>query len=185
METSVLIPLLMFVVYHVLNVYTDIKFRVTKNIWHLLFLLLGVGYYYGFSLGGEWYRPLLAMLVALIIGLFLEMIRLSSPGDTKMFIVTALLLSMMLPHHWFARVALAVVIFHLFLLSLITYFVLFKRIGVRQTFKNQFMDIRALLMPGVPISRERIFEHFPGAVTIMAGSLLYFITVSIVEKTMM
>jgi Flp pilus assembly protein protease CpaA len=182
MSTVVLIPTIMFFIYHIFNVYTDVKFRITKNIWHLLFLVIGLVYYYVFAFTGEWYRPLVAMLIALIIGLLLEGVRLSSPGDTKMFVVTALLLSMMLPHHWYVRVALAVVVFHLFLLSLFTYSILFKRFGVKQTFKNQINDIRALFTPGVPISRERIFEHFPGAVTIMVGSLTYFVVVTVLEK---
>lgn len=184
MEMTVIIPLIMFLVYHALNVYTDVKFRVTKNLWHLVFLALGLGYYYLFAFDGTWYKPILAMVITLAIGLVLEMVRVSSPGDTKMFIVTALLLSMMLPHHEYMRIGLAVVVFHLFILAMITYFILFKKIGIKQTFKNQFMDIKALFIPGVPISRVRIFEHFPGAVTIMSGSLLYFVWVSIIEKTM-
>ena len=185
MDITIIIPIIMFLIYHTLNVYTDIKYRITKNYWHLLFIVIGLTYFYIFAFEGEWYKPILAMVVAFGIGIIFEGIRLSSPGDTKMFIVTALLLSMMLPHQLFFRVALAVVVFHLFLLSLITYGVLFKKIGVKQTFKNQFMDIQALFMPGVPISRIRVFDHFPGAVTIMGGSLLYFVWVSIVENSMM
>lgn len=184
MDVTILVSLGMFIVYHIFNVYTDVKHRLTKNLWHLLFLIAGLLYYYGFAFKGEWYRPLLAMIIALFIGLFLEKVRLSSPGDTKMFVVTALILSMMLPYQGYVRIALAVVVFHLFLLSLFTYGVLFKKIGVKQTFKNQLMDFRALFTPGLPISRVRIFDHFPGAVTIMGGSLLYFICISIIEKTM-
>ncbi len=185
MEMTIIVPIIMFVLYHIFNVYTDIKYRITKNLWHLLFMIIGLTYYYGFAYEGELFRPLLTMFVALGIGLIFEKMRLSSAGDTKMFIITALILSMMLPHQLTFRVAIAVGVFHLFLLSLITYGVLFKKIGVKQTFKNQLMDIQALVMPGVPISRIKVFEHFPGAVTIMGGSLLYFVWVSIVEKSMM
>lgn len=182
MEMTVLIPLILYVVYHALNVFTDVKYRITKNLWHLLFLAVGLVYYYVFAMENSWYHPLAAMGIALLIGLALEIMRLSSAGDTKMFMVTAVYLSMMLPHHAFFRIALAVVVFHLALVALFTYFLLFKKIGVAQTFKNQFNDIKALFLPGVPITKVKVFDHFPGAVTIMAGGIVYFIAVTILES---
>lgn len=32
--------------YMALNVFTDLKYRKTKNIWHLLFLIVGIGITY-------------------------------------------------------------------------------------------------------------------------------------------
>ncbi len=32
--------------YMFLNVFTDLKYRKTKNIWHLLFLIVGIGITY-------------------------------------------------------------------------------------------------------------------------------------------
>lgn len=32
--------------YMILNVFTDLKYRKTKNIWHLLFLIVGIGITY-------------------------------------------------------------------------------------------------------------------------------------------
>lgn len=180
-ETTILVPLILYIVYHALNVLTDIKYRITKNLWHLLFLVIGLIFYYCFAFVNSWYHPLAAMLITLFIGLFLEKLRLSSPGDTKMFMVTAIYLSMMLPHHAFFRISLAVVVFHLALVAIFTYFRLFKQIGIVQTFKNQYYDIKALIMPGVPISKVKVFDHFPGAVTIMAGGLIYFAAILILE----
>ncbi|MEX3623647.1 hypothetical protein [Viridibacillus arvi] len=182
MNWLTIIPIILYLLYHSLNVFTDIKYRITKNLWHLLFLVIGLGFYYGFAFSNAWYHPLGALIVTLVIGLVLEKIRLSSPGDTKMFMVTAIYLSLMLPHHAFFRIGLAVVMFHLLLVSVITYAKLFKDIGVVQTFKNQINDIKALVMPGVPISKFKVFEHFPGAVTIMLGGLVYFIAVTFLES---
>ncbi|WP_121616790.1 hypothetical protein [Virgibacillus halodenitrificans] len=182
MSWSVIIPLILFLIYHSLNVYTDAKFRITKNLWHLLFLVIGLLFYFVFAPANTWYHPLAAMGIALVAGLILEFARMSSPGDTKMMAVTAILMTLLIPHHSFIRIAIAVVLFHLFLFALVTYGKLFYDVGIKQTFKNQFNDIKALLLPGVPISKTKVFEHFPGAVTIMGGSLLYFITVSILES---
>lgn len=176
-------PLILYLIYHSLNVFTDIKYRLTKNFWHLSFLILGLVYYYVFAFSNSWYHPLISIMIVLLLGLFLERMRLSSPGDTKMFIVTALLLSMMLPNLSSFRIGMAVVIFHLFLISLFTYFKLFQSIGVINTFKNQLNDLKALIMPGVPVSKIKVFDHFPGAVTIMLGGLLFFISINVL-KTM-
>lgn len=178
---EVLIPCILYIVYHTLNVITDLKYRITKNLWHLLFLIIGLSFYYGVAFENAWYHPLAALFITLLMGLVLEKMRLSSAGDTKMFIVTAVYLSMMLPHHGFFRIALAVVIFHLALVAIFTYFRLFRKIGIVQTFKNQYYDIKALFMPGVPISKVKVFDHFPGAVTIMGGGLVYFIAILILE----
>lgn len=41
--------------YMILNVFTDLKYRKTKNIWHLLFLIVGIGitYFAGIRTGKE------------------------------------------------------------------------------------------------------------------------------------
>lgn len=182
MTWLIIVPLIIYLIYHSLNIYTDIKYRITKNLWHLLFLVIGLGFYYTFAFSNAWYHPLGALGVALIIGLIFERLGLSSAGDTKMLMVTAVYVTLFLPHHAFFRVGIAVMVFHLSLVALITYGKLFKDIGILQTFKNQLNDIKALMMPGVPISKVTVFEHFPGALTIAAGGLVYFIAVTILES---
>lgn len=168
-----LIPFSVFLVYHLVNIYTDVKYRVTKNIWHLAFLIIGLGYYYGYANSSPWYKPVATMVLTLGIGLILEYLKQSSPGDTKMLVITSLLISLTLPYQGYIRIAAAVIIFHLAILAIIAYFKLFQKHGVLQTFKYQFSDIKAFFTPGIPISKEVIFDHFPGAITIMLGSVMY------------
>lgn len=174
-------PLIMFLVYHTLNVYTDVRYRITKNLWHLLFFGLGVAYYIKFVSNDTWYHPFLAALIALIIGLFIESFKLSSPGDTKMFSVSAiLLLGMAHEHIRFYEAALAIVLFHYLFIAIVSYYILFKRHGIKETFKQQAQDFKALIMPGMPLNKEKIFEHFPGATTILLGGVLYYTAIQLI-----
>ncbi|TKH20716.1 hypothetical protein FC692_28255, partial [Bacillus cereus] len=78
--------------YMFLNVFTDLKYRKTKNMWHLLFLILGIGITYlaGIRTGKE---IVIVLVMALACGLLLETFKFSSPGDTKMLVVVALYVS--------------------------------------------------------------------------------------------
>ncbi|PGW00764.1 hypothetical protein [Bacillus cereus] len=168
-----LLPFCIFLIYHVFNVYMDVSYRITKNYWHLTFLIIGMGYSYIFLEGIAWYKPLAIIGLTLCVGLLLEYFKQSSPGDTKMMIVTALLLSLNLPEQGHITIAAAVIIFHLSLVALFAYGKLFKINGVIKTFKYQISDIKAFFTPGVPISKVKIFDYFPGAITISLGSIIY------------
>lgn len=77
--------------YNAVNVYTDIRTRKTKNLWHLLFLIAAVGLLiWQIPPLFSWLKVIfiaLAIFPWLIIGLLCEHIRLFSPGDTKMLVV--------------------------------------------------------------------------------------------------
>ena len=68
--------------YMILNVFTDLKYRKTKNIWHLLFLIVGIGitYFAGIRTGKE---ILIVLAMALACGLLLETFKFSSPVIQK------------------------------------------------------------------------------------------------------
>lgn len=88
---------LLLLIYHAFNIYTDLKWRITKSIWHLIFFLGGV-LLSANSLKGEGFKEIaifyaLSVVLWLLIGLILESALMYSPGDTKMMIVSALWLS--------------------------------------------------------------------------------------------
>lgn len=174
-------PLLLigtYMIYHIVNVYTDCKYRITKNIWHLLFLIIGFFQYYFLAEEPRFFAFFGVIFFVLILGLLLEVFRQSSPGDTKMMIVTAvLLLPVVPPNIHYLEVGLGVVIFHLLLFVICTYIYLFWKKGIFTTLKEQLRIIKMMMMPGVPIDRTIIFTHFPGATTIMGGGLLYILFV--------
>lgn len=88
----------LLVAYHAFNVYTDVKWRITKNLWHLLFFLGGV-MLSGQALRGEGIKEILtfyalSVILWLCIGIFMETaVGMFSPGDTKMIVVSALWLA--------------------------------------------------------------------------------------------
>ncbi|MED1637904.1 hypothetical protein P4V01_13285, partial [Bacillus thuringiensis] len=61
----------LLLIYMILNVFTDLKYRKTKNMWHLLFLMMGMGITYsaGIRTGKE---ITIVLVVALVCGLLLE-----------------------------------------------------------------------------------------------------------------
>lgn len=166
--------LLVFIIYHAFNIYTDCKYRKTKNWWHLWFLFIGFSIFFaqGYS---PWYKPFAALGVIFVIGILLEMFRQSSPGDTKMLMVSAVFMTSLVPKSHFIHVAVGIVVFHILFFALYTYFFLFKKKGVFNTFREQWITVKSILIPGLPIDKTKIFEHFPGATTIVSGGILYYI----------
>lgn len=84
--------------YHVVNIFTDIKWRVTKNLWHLLFfmggVMLSIQALRGVSVGEILLFYALGVILWFCIGIFLEtVVGMYSPGDTKMMLISALWLS--------------------------------------------------------------------------------------------
>lgn len=74
------------------NLYTDSRYMETFNLWHLFTLIvLSTLYLY---LDGDWKKLLLTIFLTLLIGLVIENVKAIriSPGDTKMFIVSAVFL---------------------------------------------------------------------------------------------
>ncbi|MFL0365191.1 hypothetical protein ACH0BF_19495 [Pseudobacillus sp. 179-B 2D1 NHS] len=136
-------------------------------------MIVGAIYIYTSGAYSAWYTPWAAFFTALIFGLLLEVLRQSSPGDTKMMAVSAFLITGALPSVFFLHIGIGVVIFHLLLFILYTYGYLIVKIGPVNTLKEQINTVKTILMPGMPIDNTRIFDHFPGATTIMGGGLLY------------
>ncbi|MEC2715096.1 hypothetical protein P9X50_25970, partial [Bacillus cereus] len=68
----------LFLSYMVFNVFTDLKYRKTKNIWHFIFLIVGLGitYFTGIRTGKE---IVIVLTMALVCGLLLETFKFSSP----------------------------------------------------------------------------------------------------------
>ncbi|WP_148302527.1 hypothetical protein [Caldalkalibacillus mannanilyticus] len=86
--------LVILLMYHSLNIYTDLRFRRTKNLWHLLFLVGAIPFIVRTCLGLEGMEILAylfwGVLLWLLLGLFLETFRFFSPGDTKMLLVSGI-----------------------------------------------------------------------------------------------
>lgn len=88
----------LILIYHAVNIWTDVKWRVTKNVWHLLFFLGGV-ILSGQALRGEGIKEImifyaLSVILWICIGVFMEAaVGMFSPGDTKMIVVSALWLA--------------------------------------------------------------------------------------------
>lgn len=78
------------ILYNAVNVYTDTRSRKTKNLWHLGYLLAAVVLFFSGMPLFSWVKVgtfMLTVVVWLIVGLFFELIRLFTPGDTKMLVV--------------------------------------------------------------------------------------------------
>lgn len=80
----------LFLIYMEVNVYTDFKYLRTKNVWHLLFLIIAI--VLGFLEEVSVLNVIGIMLITLIIGLMREKFPLvrMSPGDTKMLVVASM-----------------------------------------------------------------------------------------------
>ena len=88
----------MLLVYHAVNIFTDVKWRVTKNFWHLLFfmggVMLSIQALRGVSVGEILLFYTLSVILWFCIGIFLEtVVGMYSPGDTKIMLISALWLS--------------------------------------------------------------------------------------------
>ncbi|MCF6094309.1 hypothetical protein L1765_10075 [Microaerobacter geothermalis] len=163
-------------VYHLFNVWTDVRYRKTKNMWHLLFLLIGMGAYY-FQPSVIWWRPWVGAIITLLLGLIFEGMKFSSPGDTKMLIVSAIWIGTIFPSLSVYRVVLGVVLFHLSFFFVFSYISLIKKKGLKYALRSQILNLKAMVL-GLPLSNEKVVERFPGAITIALGSLFYYFLIS-------
>lgn len=74
---------IMLVLYMAVNVYHDIKTLKTKNLWHLLFIVI----FLSINLLQNTTQAIYLLSLAMIIGLTLERFQQQLPGDTKMLVV--------------------------------------------------------------------------------------------------
>ncbi|KGP77786.1 MULTISPECIES: hypothetical protein [Paenibacillus] len=77
-------------IYNAFNMYCDIRWRITKNLWHLSFMVL----FFGLII---WQYPttivwvlLCGFCAFLLIGLLMEQMGSTAPGDTKMMMTNGL-----------------------------------------------------------------------------------------------
>lgn len=162
------IPLTLLMVYHSFNVYLDVRYRITKNIWHILFFLIGTVVYV--MIKAEWIQFFSICILALIFGLALEALRVSAAGDTKMCIVTSVWIGIFTQESAYVTVVSLYIGYLLFIL-LASYAILVMRKGVKWVLMNQFYDFRSLVLR-IPLSQEKALERFPGAVAICIASIL-------------
>ncbi|MEB8956334.1 hypothetical protein P4H11_25110, partial [Bacillus cereus] len=121
--------------YMFLNVFTDLKYRKTKNMWHLLFLILGIGITYlaGTRTGKE---IAIVLVMALVCGLLLETFKFSSPGDTKMLVVVGLYVSNVVEESAMLT-AITLTAFHLLFFWIASVYRLIKILGFAGAIKDQ------------------------------------------------
>lgn len=83
-------PVAAAVVYLAGCIYTDVKCRITKNAWHMVFAVIALAYSTVFGLLGGFAGSLITMIMTVIVGINLfERIHVFCPGDTKMLAVGA------------------------------------------------------------------------------------------------
>lgn len=162
-------------IYNALNVWTDIRWRKTKNAWHLCFAFLFIGVlsvsslnFYDFVEDMFW-----GFFLWLLIGLLFEQKGMFAPGDTKMLMVNAVGISVLtfgqnqvgLDHAMYVYGGMETAVF--FLLSL---YQLTRRFGMRAVVYSLMSSARFLGSSEV---------RMPGAVPISVGVLLTIIIISL------
>lgn len=157
--------------YMILNVYTDLKYRKTKNVWHALFLSIGLVVTY--MVNARTMKDMVSvMIVALICGLIMEMFKFSSPGDTKMLAVVALYVGNLVEDSAIVT-AITLTAFHLLFIWFISVYRLIKIMGVKGAIKNQFEHAASLFGIKVPEQQIQLIKSFPGACSILLGAVMY------------
>lgn len=155
------------VLYNAVNIYTDIRWLKTKNLWHLFFWLFWV--IDSFVISKPSFTEALSFMffgciLWLLFGLYLESQRFFAPGDTKMVVtnamgLTAICLQMNVD-----------VIFHLFLFNVTYIFMLFL-VGCYNVIKSR--GIKGLYYLFVyRIATQSKAKKFAGATIIAPSSLL-------------
>ncbi len=160
---------LFFSYYTIYNLYTDIKFRRTSNIQHIVFLILGLCYF-------DYVHPnslivLFVMLIALIFGIIIEKMRTSSPGDTKMFVVMSVWITSFTNDNLIHQTLVFCVTTYLLQLG-IGWISWIRKEGFLNALKQQREQLILVLTPGAPLGKEVIFENWPGAVNMCLGAIL-------------
>ncbi|HHT7067612.1 hypothetical protein [Bacillus thuringiensis] len=157
--------------YMTLNVFTDLKYRKTKNIWHLLFLIVGIGitYFAGIRAGKE---IVIVLVMALACGLLLETFKFSSPGDTKMLVVVALYVSNVVEESAMLT-AITLTAFHLLFFWIASVYRLIKILGFVGAIKDQLEHAVSIFGAKLPKKEIQLIQSFPGACSILLGAIVY------------
>ena len=157
--------------YMTLNVFTDLKYRKTKNIWHFLFLIVGIGitYFAGIRTGKE---IVIVLAMALACGLLLETFKFSSPGDTKMIIVVALYISNVVEETAILT-AITLTAFHLLFFWIASVYRLIKILGFVGAFEDQLQHAASIFGAKLPKKEIQLIQSFPGACSILLGAIVY------------
>lgn len=157
--------------YMSLNVFTDLKYRKTKNIWHLLFLIVGIGitYFAGIRTGKE---IVIVLAMALACGLLLETFKFSSSGDTKILIVVALYISNVVEETAILT-AITLTAFHLLFFWIASVYRLIKILGFVGAFKDQLEHAASIFGAKLPKKEIQLIQSFPGACSILLGAIVY------------
>ncbi|MDA2626988.1 hypothetical protein PDQ36_27810 [Bacillus cereus] len=161
----------LFLSYMVLNVFTDLKYRKTKNIWHFIFLIVGLGitYFAGIRTGKE---IVVVLTMALVCGLLLETFKFSSPGDTKMLVVVALYVSNVVEESAMLT-AITLTAFHLLFFWIASVYRLIKILGFVGAVKDQLEHAASIFGVKLPKKEIKLIESFPGACSILLGAMVY------------
>ncbi|MGN4636981.1 hypothetical protein [Bacillus cereus group sp. MYBK34-1] len=161
----------LLLIYMILNVFTDLKYRKTKNMWHLLFLIMGMGITYsaGIRTGKE---ITIVLVVALVCGLLLEAFKFSSPGDTKMLVVVALYISNIVEESAI-RTAITLTAFHLLFFWIASVYRLIKILGFVGAIKDQLEHAASIFGVKLPKKEIKLIQSFPGACSILLGAIVY------------
>ncbi|HDX9669273.1 TPA: hypothetical protein ROY24_002298 [Bacillus cereus] len=157
--------------YMSLNVFTDLKYRKTKNMWHLLFLIFGIGitYFTGIRTGKE---IVIVLAMALACGLLLETFKFSSPGDTKMLVVVALYISNVVEESA-VFTAITLTAFHLLFFWIASVYRLINVLGFIGAIKDQLEHAASMFVAKLPKKEIQLIQSFPGACSILLGALVY------------
>ncbi|PDY15590.1 MULTISPECIES: hypothetical protein [Bacillus cereus group] len=161
----------LFLSYMVLNVFTDLKYRKTKNIWHFIFLIVGLGitYFAGIRTGKE---IVIVLTMALVCGLLLETFKFSSPGDTKMLVVAALYVSNVVEESAMLT-AITLTAFHLLFFWIASIYRLIKILGFVGAIKDQLEHAASIFGVKLPKKEIKLIQSFPGACSILLGAMVY------------
>jgi len=161
----------LFLSYMVLNVFTDLKYRKTKNIWHFIFLIVGLGitYFAGIRTGKE---IVIVLTMALVCGLLLEIFKFSSPGDTKMLVVAALYVSDVAEESAMLT-AITLTAFHLLFFWIASVYRLIKILGFVGAIKDQLEHAASIFGAKLPKKEIQLIQSFPGACSILLGAIVY------------
>ncbi|MFC9450004.1 hypothetical protein ACFTSE_28170 [Bacillus cereus] len=161
----------LFLSYMVLNVFTDLKYRKTKNVWHFIFLIVGLGitYFAGIRTGKE---IVIVLTMALVCGLLLETFKFSSPGDTKMLVVVALYVSNVVEESAILT-AITLTAFHLLFFWIASVYRLIKILGFVGAIKDQLEHAASISGVKLPKKEIKLIQSFPGACSILLGAMVY------------
>ena len=163
-----------FIIYAIVNLYTDIKYRSTKNYWHLIFLILGIF----FALNVRTLQEvLLSMFYTLLLGLTLEKMKVSSPGDTKMLTITTIWLASFIPISA-NQLSIFLILFYILQLSLLGMIQLIRKYGVIKGVKRELHNFKMAVLfntNDTNDSSEKLINNFPGAVFVYISAFINYI----------